>query len=89
MHPRPLLLRIPVLGDVMRYAAIERFCRIIGAMLKAGVPLPEAMQAAIDSVNNKVFEGKLETVHEAHARGRGHRRADLGDRDLPASRRSR
>ena len=31
---------------------IERFCRIIAAMMQAGVPLPDAMQAAIESTNN-------------------------------------
>ena len=51
-----MFLRMPVVGDVVQYAVIERFCRIISAMMKAGVPLPEAMQAAIEGANNKVYE---------------------------------
>jgi type IV pilus assembly protein PilC len=66
-----LLLRAWLIRDITRYAAIERFCRIIGAMLKAGVPLPEAMRAAMDSVNNKVFEAKLEQVNVALLEGAG------------------
>ena len=35
-------LRVPVLGDVVRYAVVERFCRILGRWSSAGVPMPEA-----------------------------------------------
>ena len=55
----------------MRFAAVERFCRIIGAMMQAGVPLPEAMQAAIESTNNTVFEKHLTIVNEAMLEGQG------------------
>ena len=41
-----VLLKLPMVKDVVRYAVIERFCRILGAMLQAGVPVPEAMTAA-------------------------------------------
>jgi type IV pilus assembly protein PilC len=66
-----LRLRAWLIRDITRFAAVERFCRIIGAMLRAGVPLPEAMRAAIDSVNNAVFERKLEVVNEALLEGAG------------------
>jgi type IV pilus assembly protein PilC len=66
-----LFLRLPVVGDVVQYAVIERFCRIISAMMKAGVPLPEAMQAAIEGSNNKVYERALITAREAMLEGEG------------------
>lgn len=66
-----LLLRSPLIGEVIQYAVIERFCRIISAMMKAGVPLPEAMQAAIDGANNKVYEDALGTAREAMLEGEG------------------
>ncbi len=55
----------------MQYAVIERFCRIISAMMKAGVPLPEAMQAAIEGANNKVYEDALTKAREAMLEGEG------------------
>ncbi len=64
-------LRMPLIGDVVRYAVIERFCRIISAMMKAGVPLPEAMQAAIEGANNKVYEDGLIKVREQMLEGEG------------------
>ncbi len=66
-----IFLRMPLIGDVVQYAVIERFCRIISAMMKAGVPLPEAMQAAIEGANNKVYEYALATAREAMLEGEG------------------
>lgn len=66
-----VLLRTPLVRDIVRYAAVERFCRIIGAMMRAGVSLPEAMGAAIASTNNAVFEKKLVVVNTAMLEGQG------------------
>ena len=66
-----LFLRLPIIGEVVQYAVIERFCRIISAMMKAGVPLPEAMQAAIEGANNKVYEDGLAEAREAMLEGEG------------------
>jgi type IV pilus assembly protein PilC len=66
-----LFLKLPLVGDIVRYAVIERFCRIISAMMKAGVPLPEAMQAAIEGANNKVYEDGLISIREQMLEGEG------------------
>jgi len=66
-----MYLRMPLIGEVVQYAVIERFCRIISAMMKAGVPLPEAMQAAIEGANNKVYEDALTKAREAMLEGEG------------------
>ena len=54
-----VLLRVPVLGPTIRFAAVERFTRLLGSMLSAGVPLPEAMAVATNSLRNLVFERGL------------------------------
>jgi type IV pilus assembly protein PilC len=64
-------LRMPLVGEVVRYAAIERFCRIIAAMMRSGVPLPEAMAAAIESTNNQVFEDGLRLARDEMIEGDG------------------
>lgn len=64
-------LKLPVIGQIVRYSAIERFCRIIAAMMRAGVPLPEAMASAIESTNNQVFEDGLRTARDAMLEGDG------------------
>jgi type IV pilus assembly protein PilC len=67
----PLLLRLPAIGALVKLAAIERFCRVLAALVHTGVPLPDAVQVAADSTNNRVFQGKLATVREAMMRGEG------------------
>jgi type IV pilus assembly protein PilC len=66
-----MMLRLPVLGDIVRFATIERFFRILGAMLRAGVPVPEAMIAANEGSNNRVYARGLVTAREAMLRGEG------------------
>ena len=66
-----LFLRVPLVKDVVLYAVTERVCRIIGAMVKAGVPLPDTMNAAIQGANNQVFERGLTTARERMMEGDG------------------
>jgi type IV pilus assembly protein PilC len=64
-------LRVPAVGDVLRFAVAERFCRILGAMLRAGVPVPEAMTAATEATNNRVYISGLSGARDATLRGEG------------------
>jgi type IV pilus assembly protein PilC len=64
-------MKIPVVGDIVRYSAIERFSRIVGAMMRAGVPLPAAMASAIESTNNQVFEDHLRVARDEMLEGDG------------------
>lgn len=66
-----MVLRLPVVGEVVQYNVIERFCRIIASMMQAGVPLPEAMQAAIDGTNNLVYAEALAEVRDQMLEGDG------------------
>jgi type IV pilus assembly protein PilC len=66
-----VFLKLPVVGDIVRYSAVERFCRIIAAMMRAGVPLPEAMASAIDSSNNQIFQDALRVARDEMLEGDG------------------
>lgn len=66
-----LLLRIPVIGVIVQYSAVERFCRIIAAMMRAGVPLPEALASAIESTNNQIFVDGLRVARDEMLEGEG------------------
>ena len=66
-----ITLSIPVIGDVVRYAIVERFCRMLAAMIDAGVPLPEAMAVVTEASNNAVYERGLTDVQEAMMQGEG------------------
>ncbi len=66
-----LFLRLPLIREVVLYAVTERVCRIIGAMVKAGVPLPETLKAAIQGANNRVFEQGMREARERMLEGEG------------------
>ena len=66
-----LLLAAPVLGDVMHHVVLERFCRILGSMMTAGVPLPDALRVTTDATSNAVYRRGLVAAREAMLRGEG------------------
>jgi type IV pilus assembly protein PilC len=66
-----LLLAVPVLGDTIQFALVERFCRVLSSMAGAGVPLPEALRVATGSLRNLVFVRSLDRVGEAMLEGEG------------------
>ncbi len=65
------MLWLPVVGEVIRFTIVERFCRLLAAMMMAGVPLPEAMAVLGRGTNNVVYEEGLAEVREAMLRGEG------------------
>src|SRR6476661_6914794 len=66
-----LVLRLPVLGQVILFAIVERFCRLLATMMQAGVPLPEAMGVLGDATKNVIFKDGVDDVHGAMMRGEG------------------
>jgi type IV pilus assembly protein PilC len=66
-----LALRMPVIGEAVRFTLIERFCRILASMAGAGVSLPEALRVATESLRNTVFTRALAQVSEAMLEGEG------------------
>ncbi len=66
-----IVLVVPVLGETVQFALVERFCRILASMVGAGVPLPQSLQVASDSLHNMVFARALSDVAEAMYEGEG------------------
>jgi type IV pilus assembly protein PilC len=65
------LLKAPVIGEVIRFSIVERFCRLLATMMEAGVPLPEAMAVLGQGTKNVLFQAGLAEVREAMMRGEG------------------
>ncbi|MGB6058563.1 MAG: type II secretion system F family protein [Microthrixaceae bacterium] len=66
-----LQLRTPVLSNVVRYAASERFTRVLAALIEAGVALPTALPTAIESCENAVFAERLGVATDGILAGEG------------------
>jgi type IV pilus assembly protein PilC len=65
------LLHAPVVGDVVRFTIIERFCRVLGSMIRAGVQVPEAMTVASGATNNLIYQEALDDARTAMLQGEG------------------
>ena len=50
-----LILRLPVVGLLVARFAMVRFCRMLGTLLAAGVPLVQALQVARQSIGNQIL----------------------------------
>jgi type IV pilus assembly protein PilC len=51
-----LLLRLPVLGSVLRKIAVARFTRTLGTLLSSGVPILDALDIVAKTAGNVVIE---------------------------------
>lgn len=66
-----LFMKVPVLGDLIRTAILERFCRILYSMVAAGVPLPEALLVTTTTTTNFVYRTGLNQARTAMMKGEG------------------
>ncbi|SCK16717.1 type II secretion system F family protein [Vogesella sp. LIG4] len=57
-----LILKVPVIGDVVRKATIARWCRTLSTMFTAGVPLVEALDSVGGAAGNKVYADATKVI---------------------------
>ena len=60
-----VLLRIPVLGLVLRKVAVARFCRTLSTLLTSGVPILEGLEITAKTAGNSVIEDAVMTARVA------------------------
>ncbi len=69
-----VLLRAPLLGKAMGRFALVRFCRMLGTLVHAGVPLIAALQVAKEAIGNQALAdtvtGAIEQVQRGSALAR-------------------
>lgn len=68
-----LILRVPVLGGLIAQYGMARFCRMLGTLLAAGVPLIQGLQVARRSLGNQILvdavAGTIDKVKEGQGLG--------------------
>jgi general secretion pathway protein F/type IV pilus assembly protein PilC len=57
-------LRIPVIGDVYLNFALSRFTRILGTLLKNGIPILQSLKISKDSTGNRVLSAAIAEAAE-------------------------
>jgi len=50
-----LILKVPVIGPLLSQFAMARFCRMLGTLLNAVVPLVQALNVARKSIGNQIL----------------------------------
>jgi type IV pilus assembly protein PilC len=64
------ILRMPVLGMVMRKIAVARFTRTLGTLISSGVPILESLDITAKTAGNAVIEKALTQVRKSLEEGK-------------------
>jgi len=64
-----MLLKLPVVGAILRQSAIARFARTLGVTFRAGVPLVEALDSVANATGSVVYNDAVKRVREDVAVG--------------------
>src|SRR5882672_2993685 len=65
-----IILKLPVLGILMRKIAVARFTRTLGTLISSGVPILEGLDITARTAGNAVIEKALFQVRKALEAGR-------------------
>ena len=64
-----ILMKVPVIGNLVEKTSVARFTRTLGTLIAAGVPILEAVLITRDTSGNHVYEKALTSVHDSIRQG--------------------
>jgi type IV pilus assembly protein PilC len=64
-----IVLKLPVLGIIMRKIAVARFCRTLSTLMTSGVPILDGLEITAKTAGNAIIEDALYEVRRAIERG--------------------
>ena len=64
-----ILLRTIIIKKLIHYGTLNRFMLVFSALVHAGIPIADSLEAAIDMIDNLPLKGKLQTVRGAVEKG--------------------
>ena len=59
-----LLLRIPVLGDLIRQSVVARFTSTLAALIRSGMPMAESLKIVAQVTGNAIMTGAINRARE-------------------------
>ena len=80
-----LKLKLPVIGRIIRKAAVARFSRTLGSMLQNGVPVLQALTITRDTTANTVFSRAIQLTHDQVKEGESVTRPLQGSGVFPST----
>lgn len=64
-----VMLKIPVFGKLINKSSIARMTRTLGTLVRAGVPILDAITITKDTTGNAIFQKALMDVHDSVRQG--------------------
>jgi type IV pilus assembly protein PilC len=65
-----LLLRIPIVGDLIRKASVAKFTRTLGTLITSGVPILDGLMITAKTSGNRVVEGAIIEARQSISGGK-------------------
>src|SRR5207247_315605 len=65
-----VVLKIPVLGDLMRKISVARFCRTLGTLIQSGVPILEGLEITARTSGNAIVEDAIMATRKSIEEGK-------------------
>ncbi len=59
-----IMLRLPIIGQILHQSAVARFARTLAITFKAGVPLVEALETVAGATGNIIYDEAVQRVKE-------------------------
>jgi type IV pilus assembly protein PilC len=64
-----VVLKMPILGNIMRKIAVARFCRTLATLISSGVPILDGLEITAKTAGNSVIEDAIMVTRTSIERG--------------------
>jgi type IV pilus assembly protein PilC len=64
-----ILLKAPILGNILRKVAVARFCRTLSTLLTSGVPILDGLDITARTAGNAIIEDAIQVTRTSIERG--------------------
>lgn len=64
-----VVLKVPLIGDLVTKVAVARFARTLGTLITSGVPILQALKITKETIGNEVIQNAVQKVHDSIKEG--------------------
>ncbi len=60
-----VILKVPLIGDLITKVSVARFARTLGTLVTSGVPILQALKITRETIGNEVVQNAVDAVHDS------------------------
>ncbi len=64
-----VVLKMPLVGDLVTKVAVARFARTLGTLINSGVPILQALKITKETIGNEIIQDAVDKVHDSVKEG--------------------